>query len=127
MNTYKYFLLIVTALSLAFPAPAQEAGSTHLSGVWIGRERDGSRGGKLSFGQEGRLAYLSDGGSMEGRYEIDSTKSPKVLVFYPDELPGRKIYALIQIKSDTEFYVSHLSDTIPTDWVGQDIITFTRK
>ena len=64
---------------------------------------------------------------MAGRYEIDPSKSPKLLVFYPDASPERKGYASIEIKSAKEVDVSHLCDGSPADLAKQSIIIFIPK
>ena len=64
---------------------------------------------------------------MEGRYEIDSSKSPNLPVFYPDAYPERKAYSSVEIKSATEVAISHLCDGSPAALAKQSIITFTRK
>lgn len=111
----------------AFCAKAQESGPVHLSGVWEGWERDGSQAGELAFPQGDKLICSGAGITMTGRYEIDSSKSPNLLVFYPDAAPGQKVYASIEIKSATEIRLSHLCDGTPAALARQSIVTYIRK
>ena len=64
---------------------------------------------------------------MAGRYEIDSSKSPNLLVFHADAYPEQKAYASVEIKSAKEVAISHLCDGSPAALARQSIITFTRK
>ena len=127
MNACKCFTLIVFCSVFAVLANAQEPSSAHLTGVWTGRERDGSQAGELEFRQGDRVSYSFEGVTVAGRYEIDESKSPNVLVFYPDKFPEHKAYALVEVKSATEIRMSHLCDGTPAALAKQSIITFTRK
>ncbi len=127
MNSYKRFLLIALFSSLSLFARAQDSTAIHLSGTWAGRERDASEAGEIIFNPKNKMAYSFEGNTLEGRYEIDSSKSPNLLVFFPDKYPEKKAYASLEVKSDAEIRMSHLCDGTPAALARQSIITFTRK
>ena len=108
--------------SHAAPA-AQTPDPLRLLGAWACQKYPD----KLTFSEGGKVVLTSMGDTLTGRYEIDSTKSPNLLVFYFDSAPARKVCASIDIKSDTEIHVSHLCDGSPAQLAKQPVVTFIRE
>ena len=123
MNPRNYFGLILLCLTLALCAEAQVPDSARLTGTWAGQEH----ADELTFSQGSKVMISSMGYTLTGRYEIDSSKSPNLLVFYFDSTPARKVCASIDIKSDTEIHLSHLCEGTPETLAKQPIITFIRQ
>ncbi len=81
----------------------------------------------MTFSQGDKLVFSFRGILLAGRYEIDTSKSPNLLVFYPDAAPKQKTYSSILIVSDKEIRVSHLCEGAPEALARQPFITFLRK
>ena len=127
MNPRVHLLLVVLCSVFTVNTGAQIPVSVRLSGVWAGREQDGADAGELTFSQGDKLAYSFGEVLFAGRYEIDSSKSPTLLVFHVDSAPGQKVYSTVEIISDKEIRLSHFCDGTPESLAKQPIVTFLRK
>ena len=127
MNISQCFLLGILFSLLATVPGCKKKYSHDLSGVWTGREQDGTQAGELVFEKGHRMKYSFEGVAMEGQYTIDSSTNPNVLVWNLDKHPGKKAYALIELKENGEIRMSHLSEFYSADLFKQDIVTFTHK